>query len=88
MLRGINKQIIEIKCTNDEYFEKILLFVKAEKSDSPSTVLQNQAANYCSAFTSVYGKRNSGKTVRKALILTALCALGLAIGFAAAWLAV
>ena len=28
MLRGINKQIIEVKCTNNEYFEKILLFVK------------------------------------------------------------
>lgn len=88
MLRGINKQIIEIKCTNDEYFEKILLFVKAEKSDSPRTVLQSQAANYCSAFTSVYGKRNSSKTVRTVLILAALCALGLAIGFAVASLAV
>ena len=30
MLRGINKQIIEIKCPNNECFEKILLFVKSE----------------------------------------------------------
>ena len=43
MLRGINKQIIEVKCTNNEYFEKILLFVKAEKSDSPSEILHRQA---------------------------------------------
>ena len=51
MLRGINKQIIEIKCTNNEYFEKILLFVKGEKSDSPSEILHGQAMNCCSAFT-------------------------------------
>ena len=27
-IKGINKQIIEIKCTNNEYFDKVLLFVK------------------------------------------------------------
>ena len=29
MLKGINKQIIEIKCTNNEHFEKALLFVRS-----------------------------------------------------------
>ena len=30
MLKGINKQIIEIKCTENECFDKILLFVNAK----------------------------------------------------------
>ncbi len=33
MLKGINKQIIEIKCTNNEYFEKALLFVRSSSCD-------------------------------------------------------
>lgn len=28
MVKGINKQIIEIRCTNNEHFEKILLIVR------------------------------------------------------------
>ena len=35
MLKGINKQIIEIKCTNNEHFEKALLFVRSSSSDAP-----------------------------------------------------
>ena len=30
MIKGINKQIIEIKCPKNEQFEKILLFVNAQ----------------------------------------------------------
>ena len=30
MLRGVNKQIMEIRCPKDERFEKILLFVNSE----------------------------------------------------------
>ncbi|SFB77949.1 hypothetical protein SAMN02910406_00508 [Ruminococcus albus] len=29
MIKGVNKQIIEIKCTNSEYFERALLFVNS-----------------------------------------------------------
>ena len=38
MLKGINKQIIEIRCTNDEFFEKALLFVRSDKADLPQAV--------------------------------------------------
>ena len=33
MLRGINKQIIEINDTGSNYFEKVLFFVKSGKFD-------------------------------------------------------
>ena len=44
MLKGINKQIIEIKCTNDEFFEKALLFVRGDKADIPRDILAEHSA--------------------------------------------
>lgn len=44
MLKGINKQIIEIKCTNDEFFEKALLFVRGDKADLPRDILAEHSA--------------------------------------------
>ena len=44
MLKGINKQIIEIRCTNDEVFEKALLFVRGDKADLPCDVIAEHSA--------------------------------------------
>ena len=30
MIKGVNKQIIEIKCTNNEYFDRAFLFVNSK----------------------------------------------------------
>ncbi len=84
MLRGINKQIIEIKCTNNEYFEKILLFVRGDKADSPCEILQGQAASYCSAFTSRNPKRKLRIFTKRAAFFAALCILGFGVGVGAA----
>lgn len=46
MIKGINKQIIELKCTNDEYFEKALLFVRADRADVPYDELLRSAESY------------------------------------------
>lgn len=46
MIKGINKQIIELKCT-DEYFDKVLLFVRADRAGTPESVLKKSADNYC-----------------------------------------
>ncbi|HCJ41824.1 hypothetical protein [uncultured Ruminococcus sp.] len=29
MIKGVNKKIVDIKCTNNEYFERALLFVNS-----------------------------------------------------------
>jgi hypothetical protein len=47
MIKGINKQIIEIRCTDDEYFDKVLLFVRADKSGTPEGILKKGANNCC-----------------------------------------
>ena len=46
MLKGINKQIIEIKCTNSEVFEKALLFVRGDAADLPRDVLTDRAEEF------------------------------------------
>lgn len=56
MLRGINKQIIEIKCPNNECFEKILLFVKAQNTNISNRILHDRAEDYYSTVMESYGK--------------------------------
>lgn len=51
MLKGINKQIIEIKCTGNECFDKILLFVNANKNHLHHDILRKNAVDIASAIT-------------------------------------
>ena len=51
MLKGINKQIIEIKCTEIECFDKILLFVNANKNHLHPDILRKNAVDIASAIT-------------------------------------
>lgn len=51
MLKGINKQIIEIKCTKNECFDKILLFVNANKNHLHPDILRKNAVDIASAIT-------------------------------------
>lgn len=58
MIKGINKQIIEIKCTNNEYFDKILLFVNSEKSNVSNDFLVKQANTVSCQYLSKYKKKS------------------------------
>lgn len=48
MLKGINRRIIEINRTNNEYFEKAILFVRGDKLDIPPQILSCEANSYLS----------------------------------------
>lgn len=50
MLKGINKQIIEIKCPDSEHFEKILLFIKNDKGYVPVAQLGAEIYEYYSSL--------------------------------------
>lgn len=39
MLKGVNHQIIEIRQTDDPYFERALLFVRADYAEKPTEEL-------------------------------------------------
>ncbi len=80
MIKGINKQIIEIKCPNSECFDKVLLFVKAEKSEYPSKFLQSQAKEYSQAITMQYKPKNNKKALRRFLLISILIIFGVTAG--------
>lgn len=80
MLRGINKQIIEIKCPNNECFEKILLFVKSEKTDLSGEVLQRSARSYYDAVMNSYGKVPLFKQRKFQVVLASCAVLGAVLG--------
>ena len=50
MIRGVNKQIIEVNETENEYFEKAILFVRASKSDISTGRLHQQATKILSGM--------------------------------------
>jgi hypothetical protein len=46
VIKGVNKQIIEIKCTNNEYFDRALLFVNSKCELFSETDPQVMAGEY------------------------------------------
>lgn len=78
MIKGINKQIIEIKCTNNEHFEKILLFVKGNSCSVPKDILtsygeslvQNAANNSARKKAERKGRIVACTAVAVAIVLT------------------
>ena len=73
MIKGINKQIIEIRCTNNEYFDRALLFVSSDKNGEPCGVLERQARLVCDELFHIKQKRLHIKTtvIAAAVILAA-----------------
>lgn len=57
MLKGINKQIIEIKCPESEHFEKILLFIKSDNGYIPVAHLGAEIYEY---YTSLMNSEGVG----------------------------
>lgn len=70
MLKGINKQIIEIKCTDNECFDKILLFVNADKSHLHPDILRKNAVDIASMITGDRTFSANRKFSPAALVLT------------------
>lgn len=50
MIKGVNKQIIEIKCPKDERFEKILLFVNSENYPAEREITDEKAKLIAKTF--------------------------------------
>ena len=51
LIKGVNKQIIEIKCTNNEYFDRALLFVNARSNMYSGGALEDFAREYAEELT-------------------------------------
>lgn len=46
MLKGVNRQILEVANTENEYFERVIFFVKPEYSNMEEKKLSFEAAMY------------------------------------------
>lgn len=46
MIKGVNKQIVEINYTRDDYIERAILFINPEKSKLPKPLLDRKAEDY------------------------------------------
>ena len=73
MLKGIYKQIIEIKCTENECFDKILLFVNANKNHLHPDILRKNAVDIASAITGDKMFSTNRKFNFAAVISTIMC---------------
>lgn len=82
MVRGVNRQIIEINDTGNRYFERVLLFVSPGKSDVPENELQAQARHYVSTLAPKDGrvglrKKHKRRLQKKILLFSGISAGGL-----------
>lgn len=46
MLKGVNKQVVEVVEVDNEYFERAILFVKADKQPEGEEALRENAHRY------------------------------------------
>lgn len=83
MVRGIHKQIIEIKCTNSEHFEKLLLIVRPDRNIPANRILAEEAAALIGQLPQIGRKKCLPKDggvfsrlpLRERIFVYSLCAL-------------
>ena len=68
MIKGVNKRVVEITSTDHEYFEKAVLYVKADKSDTPAERLGEEAREYLGRIVPVKRPREESSLVFKIAI--------------------
>ncbi len=87
MVKGINKQIIEVVDTGNRYIQKAILFVRPEKADYDPQFLIHQAKQYLKQTEAGKPPTPLKKNpIRRILRAALYLALGVAIGIAAAGL--
>lgn len=83
MIKGINKQVLEVFETNNSYFEKALFFVKPEFSGYSENKLRELALSELK--NSIYPpKQKCGKPIsilKKVIVCSALFIIGAVAGF-------
>ncbi len=77
MIKGVNKTVIEIKCTDNGYFEKAILFVNPSQGHLSSKRLQSEAEKYVDMIkiglkTEIIPNRAALKKEKRKKIATAL----------------
>ncbi len=82
MLKGVQHQIVEIRKTDDPFFERALLFVRVECAQQPLAQLQQEGQRFLSNAKPYAGLRRNRRLclLRRALYITASGLFGVMIG--------
>ncbi|MCM1054718.1 MAG: hypothetical protein NC394_04260 [Bacteroides sp.] len=71
-MRGVNKLIVEIKDTENEYFDRAILFVKPDKAVTSQSELDRSARRLLSAVKNGAPERKKGGSLIPLCITGAL----------------
>lgn len=66
-MRGVNKLILDIKDTDNEFFDRAILFLKPDKTTADQSMLNENAERFLSAVK--LGNVNKRKRLKTALIV-------------------
>ena len=75
MIKGVNKCVVEVNNTENDYFERAILFVRPEKQNADRSLIAYQADTYLKTLK----KRGGATRHRRALLSTVAkftCAAG------------
>ena len=82
MLKGVNKQVLEVTNTENPYFEKIIFFVKPEYVNADREKLKKEAHLLAKSANKPPRARKTKREIRYICIQSALCVgAGIAITF-------
>lgn len=73
MLKGVNRQVLEITKTDNPYFEKIIFFVKPEFANEDGTKLKTQAEKVAKSAKKPPRARKTKREIRRLVVQTAMC---------------
>lgn len=82
MIKGINRQVVEVKETGNECFEKILFFVKPEYAGLSEGKIRERAGMVTKTATLPPPTKATENRVNKYLKYAALVFAGLLVGIA------
>lgn len=75
MIKGVNKRVVEITGTEHEFFEKAVLYIRADKSCLSSEKITEEAREYLSRIVPVRHSVHLSFAVRLAIASAVVFAL-------------
>ncbi len=73
MLKGVNRQVLEVTGTDNPYFEKIIFFVKPEFVNEDGAKLKSQAELVAKTANKPPRMRKTKREIRRLLLQGAVC---------------
>lgn len=87
MMKGVNKQVLEVTNTENPYFEKIIFFVKPEYKSADRKMLQKQAEALATITQKPPKMRVSKRQILRVVLYSVLFTVtGFALSFILNWI--